>query len=262
MTARLISFSGGRSSAYMLHSLLPLQAGDVVAFANTGKEREETLRFVQRCADAWRAPVVWLEYRADGFAVVDFDRASRNGEPFDALIERKKFLPNSAARFCTQELKVKLLHAYMRSLGHETFTEAIGLRADEPWRLAKMIGRNADEGRTCTAPLAKAGVTKRDVLAFWNAQRFDLELGPGEGNCDLCFLKGAGLLRALIKDRPESADWWIGHERARGASFTKRDDYETLHRDALANGFLPFSDDIAEECGLECAGDDMPDPMP
>jgi len=51
----IISFSGGRTSAYMLHQIIAAHDGllpddIVVCFANTGKERPETLDFVQRCS--------------------------------------------------------------------------------------------------------------------------------------------------------------------------------------------------------------------
>jgi len=49
----VISFSGGRSSAYMLHQTLEasggLPEGSLFAFANTGKEMPETLDFVHAC---------------------------------------------------------------------------------------------------------------------------------------------------------------------------------------------------------------------
>ena len=89
-----ISFSGGRTSAYMLWRVLQanggLPADTVVCFANTGKEVEATLRFVRGCAKHWQVPIHWLEYRPTepGFAVVDFDTASRKGEPFEALIRK------------------------------------------------------------------------------------------------------------------------------------------------------------------------------
>jgi 3'-phosphoadenosine 5'-phosphosulfate sulfotransferase (PAPS reductase)/FAD synthetase len=84
-----ISFSGGRTSAYMLWRVLQSNGGKlpdetVVCFQNTGKEREETLEFVRDCSKNWDVPITWLEFTDSEtqFKVVDFDSASRNGEPF------------------------------------------------------------------------------------------------------------------------------------------------------------------------------------
>ena len=68
-------------------------------------------------------------------------------------------------------------------------------------------------------PLADAGVTLGDVTTFWNAQPFDLRLRPHEGNCDLCFLKGLGKKRNIVRDRPDLAAWWVEQERRIGATF-------------------------------------------
>lgn len=61
-----ISFSGGRTSAYMLWRVLQSNGGlpsdAVVCFANTGKESPETLYFVQACAREWSVPITWVEY--------------------------------------------------------------------------------------------------------------------------------------------------------------------------------------------------------
>src|SRR5262245_18275114 len=105
----LISFSGGRTSTYMLHELWQawdgkLPADVIVCFANTGKEREETLRFVHECGSRWGVKVHWVEWRRDGFEEVGFNSASRTGEPFCGLIEHKQSVPNAFARFCTVEL--------------------------------------------------------------------------------------------------------------------------------------------------------------
>src|SRR3546814_19813016 len=77
-------------------------------------------------------------------------------------------------------------------------------------------------------PLADAGVTVRDVGAFWQAQAFDLDLltvngRTLEGNCDLCFLKPRGQRLALIKARPEAAVWWIRMESLNLASKPRGD---------------------------------------
>jgi len=59
-----ISFSGGRTSAYMLYKVLEAGGGQlpseaIVVFANTGKEDEATLKFVNDCSVNWNVPIVW-----------------------------------------------------------------------------------------------------------------------------------------------------------------------------------------------------------
>jgi 3'-phosphoadenosine 5'-phosphosulfate sulfotransferase (PAPS reductase)/FAD synthetase len=119
----VISFSGGRTSAYMLWRILQsnggLPAEAKVVFANTGKEEEATLKFVKDCQDNWGVPITWLEYRKDKplFVEVTFETASRNGEPFEQLIQKRKYLPNPVSRFCTVELKVRTMHRYLKANG-------------------------------------------------------------------------------------------------------------------------------------------------
>lgn len=218
-----ISFSGGRTSAYMLWRVLEahqmsLPSEAVVCFANTGKEDEKTLEFVRDCSLNWNVPITWLEYRdtKSKFEIVDFDSASRNGEPFEALIRKRNYLPNPVTRFCTIDLKIRPIGRYLLSLGMaDTKTEAenmsmIGMRADEQRRAAKI----ADKSRI---PLVTAGVTKEDVGAFWRNQSFDLGLPNNNGvtmhgNCDLCFLKGGAQVLSLIAEKPERAIWWAKME--------------------------------------------------
>ena len=62
-----ISFSGGRTSAYILWRVLQSNNGlpedAIVCFANTGKEEEATLEFVRDCGDYWNVPITWIEYQ-------------------------------------------------------------------------------------------------------------------------------------------------------------------------------------------------------
>src|SRR6478736_1396061 len=101
------SFSGGRTSAFMTIKGLELKNDEntVVIFANTGKENEATLKFVNECdlyiQRNFGKSIVWLEYNPNPelwFNIVDFETASRNGEPFSALIAKRKYLPNRVAR--------------------------------------------------------------------------------------------------------------------------------------------------------------------
>jgi 3'-phosphoadenosine 5'-phosphosulfate sulfotransferase (PAPS reductase)/FAD synthetase len=200
----LVSFSGGLTSAYMLRQLLDvgLRPDVHVVFADTGQERAETYAFVADCAAHWGVEIVTVH---------------RPGY-FTQLITDKHFLPNPVARFCTQELKIKPMRDYMRAHGYAHWTNAVGLRADEPRRVARLRGASSDEW-DIDVPLAEAGVTLADVWAFWAAQPFTLHLRPHEGNCDLCFLKGTGKRRQIIRDRPDLAGWWIEQERRIGGTF-------------------------------------------
>jgi len=263
-----ISFSGGRTSAYMLWRVLQSNGGlpqeAIVCFANTGKEDEATLRFVQDCAVNWGVPITWLEFRdtVKQYEIVDFDSASRDGEPFEALIRKRNYLPNPVTRFCTSELKIRPIGRYLLSLGMaETKTEAenmsmIGMRADEQRRAAKI----EDKSRI---PLVTAGITKEDVGVFWRSQPFDLGLPNNNGvtmhgNCDLCFLKGGAQILSLIAEKPERAVWWAKIEalalasKPSGAVFrSDRPSYASMlqYSKEQTNLFDPNEEAIACFCG-------------
>lgn len=247
----VVSFSGGRTSAYMLYRVLEahgmsLPDDCVVCFANTGKEDEATLKFVHDCETHWNVPIVWLEFEPKGFRQVSYETASRQGEPFEALIEYKKYLPNPVARFCTEELKVKTINKYLESINLDA-TTMVGVRADEPRRVGKLRSRGL------LVPLVDAGVTQHDVQTFWKNQSFDLELKFRDGvtplgNCDLCFLKGPNQIMGLIKDKPERAVWWAKQEKTIAATFrSDRPTYAQMHR-FLSDQADMFSSDGGVEC--------------
>ena len=213
----VISFSGGRTSGYMLWRVLQsnngLPSDAKVIFANTGKEEEATLKFINDCSVNWNVPITWLEYLPEKprWKEVTYETASRNGEPFATLIEKKNYLPNPVTRFCTVELKIRTIHRHLKDLGwkHDENSDWIGIRADEPRRAAKVTRDRV--------PLFVDGVTSKDIGNFWAEQDFDLEL-PNingktyHGNCDLCFLKGYPQTLSLIQEKPERAIWWIEQE--------------------------------------------------
>ncbi|CAI0899213.1 PUA domain (predicted RNA-binding domain) [Serratia entomophila] len=111
----VVSVSGGQSSEFMSDFLLQNYA-DIYefhfVFANTGREHEETLKFIDRCDKYFGQNVVWLEGVTSPIPgigmthkVVNFETAARNGEPFEQLISVK--LPSaffSAGRVSTDEL--------------------------------------------------------------------------------------------------------------------------------------------------------------
>jgi hypothetical protein len=148
---------------------------------------------------------------------------------------------------------------YARSLGWEHWTIAVGLRADEARRVAKL--KDQRERWETIAPLYHAGVTSQDVAVFWREQPFDLGLPIIEGktpagNCDLCFLKSAKTISALLRSDPALADWWIRmEEEARPdsprAGFFRKDrpSYRRIKDAVLAQRALDFGErDALADC--------------
>jgi len=267
----LVSFSGGQTSGYMLWRIIQSHGGTlpddvIVAFANTGKEREETLRFVHECETRWGVRIHWLEYIKhkgpldERFMEVGYNSANRNGAPFERLIAAKKYTPNSAMRFCTSEMKVSLMENFCKStMGWAAWKNIVGLRYDEGHRALKVYARNADGKNPwqTVLPLDKSRITKTDVAAFWNAQPFDLGLKSYEGNCDLCFLKGRNKLKAIIREQPGVADWWISQEKISKGRFVTEYSYADLKREVEQQPHLfdelDDEQDFDAECGLTCA---------
>ena len=219
----VISFSGGRTSAHMLRHIVDAYGGRLpddiaIIFANTGLERPETLDFVDICARAWSVRVRWVEYLWEAphrTRIVDHATASRNSEPYAALIDRKGFVPNVTLRACSSFLKRDRIEAFARHrLGLKRWHSVIGLRADEPRRVWRMRARDCGSrtGARAVLPLADAGVREADVLDWWKRQPFDLGIPSYAGNCTCCFLKGRAKLIRIIREDPTLANWWIKQE--------------------------------------------------
>lgn len=222
---RVAGISGGRTSA-MMASLLDDQA--VLSFQNTGREAPRTYAFLEELEANLGREIVWLEYRPprrrgappceSDFAVVTARTADRSGGPFEELLDalaayretlgKGPIAPWARSRICTSYLKSRTQDKWIRSLGWSAWDECVGLRADEPTRVARLAGQTTRRVNRL-APLAEAGIIKSDVHIFWASQSFDLGLQDYQGTCTGCFLKDqADLSRALSEPETE-ADWWI-----------------------------------------------------
>ena len=116
--------------------------------------------------------------------------------------------------------------AFMKGPGAVEYISLIGLRDDEPQRVARVKGRNKlgsddparrsvmmSDGEIVMTPLADAGIGKEDVLSFWREQRWQLRL-PEDGelsNCVYCFMKGTKAI-PRIRDKVESVDQRLPEE--------------------------------------------------
>ena len=253
----VINLSGGRSSGFMLNNILRAYGGKLpdeaeVIFTNTGLEHFETYEFIHRLELNW-CPVVWLEYdlSPDGkpcFSIVTHETASRNGEPFSRLIDKKKYLPNPVARICTLNMKIITVQKYMdTTYGMKVWNKVLGLRAEETKRVSRM--RDMPD---VSMPIADAGDTKEDVTQFWDGHPLDLGLpliGNILSNCVGCYLKSYQSLEEIGRSDPEHLAWWKEKEQQTGNRFRNdRPDYETI----LRNGYRQPNFDFDESIDCFC----------
>lgn len=244
----VVNFSGGRTSAYMTKRLIDEGLENyIVVFQNTGKEMNETLDFVHEFEINFGIKIHWVEYRfGRNFEVVNYETASRNGRPFDELIQYNKgFLPNVRMRYCTQQLKIATNRRFIQSLGIKEWTIYNGIRYDEPLRWSKIKNIDLPNYVDIELPLVKWKTTKQDVLNFWKNQSFDLRLNEPFGNCDGCFLKGVNKLIEISKHDSSILDWWANHEKH--GTFKKNISYKKIQEISKSKIGL-FDDDPSFDC--------------
>ena len=214
----VVSFSGGKTSAYMSHEILRRYSDRFnlrFVFANTGQELEKTLEFVNRCDIEFGLNLVWVEAvinpehgKGPTHKIVSFKTASRDGAPFEAVIA-KYGIPSLRNPHCSGRLKADVISHYIKSIGLRGCYQAIGIRSDEGRR--KSV--SAVERYNACYPLCDWFPTTRDdVNEFWWKKDFNLEIEAHEGNCQTCWKKSDRKLYLLALEHPERFEFMIRAE--------------------------------------------------
>lgn len=232
----LLSISGGETSGFMMRWVLENKLNDfdnvAIVFANTSKEREETLIFMDQLtkeAKEFNVPVYWIEATFDGlkgigYRETNFKEVKRNGEVFEDMIKCYG-LPNKAYPHCTRELKTQPITRFAKEhFNGEKWTTTIGIRADEVDR----INKKWRELGYWYPLIADIYTTKPHVNKHWKGQEYRLDLKGYEGNCDMCWKKSNRKLLTLIKEKPNLIEWWDEMEE-------KYKNYVPPHRDRKYN---------------------------
>lgn len=227
----LISFSGGRTSAYMTWWIMNVwehrDEYDIkIVFANTGLEDPETLVFIHKCAIKWGIEIVWVEARhkdehgqpfslkgwAVGHQVVDYFTAARatklidgswSWTPFEEMISVLG-IPSQKAPFCSPQLKREAISSYLKSIGWDDYYKAIGIRIDESSRL----NENWEKEKIKYILVDPHPTRKIDIVSWWKKQDFDLMVDNDLGNCNCCWKKKFDILFRIAKKKPQIFEWW------------------------------------------------------
>lgn len=256
-----ISFSGGRTSAYLLHRLIDIIPKEklIINFANTGRESEETLLFIKQNEDYLKMNFNWVEYDLgeDGkpfYKKVNYETASRDGTPLIKSIMYNKYVPNVMQRRCTISTKIETMTRYMKDIGfnYEKYITYIGIRFDEPKRWSKELHQFGSNAQIKAYPLVDWKTTKADVINYWKAMPFDLQIEEPFGNCDLCFLKSTKRRISVLKEKPEIAEFWSGIEKTLGKTFDNQYSVKQLYKIATGKALVDESKCQTKDIDCTC----------
>lgn len=213
----LVSFSGGETSAFMAQWLNNHYEkfgyeNIVFVFANTGLENEETLEFTQKCDDYFQLGIQWIEAdiqhgerKGTGYNRTDFDYASRNGEPFESMIQ-KYGIPNMSHPHCTRELKERPILAFSKDwFNGEPCDMAIGIRIDEVDRINLSASKQGFIYPLIHSKMMPAN--KPMVNFYWAQMPFRLNLKGYQGNCQACWKKSDPKLFQIAKENIKAFDF-------------------------------------------------------
>ncbi len=241
----VVSFSGGRTSAYLVHLIESMRkSGEWTEpveyiFMDTGAEHPKTYEFIKKCVEHFGVELTCLQgdfnqpvgtghtYKVASIEECKHDMV--NG-PFAQLM-RKYGAPTVMSAWCTSRMKEETHDKYCDDkYGKGNYITWLGIRADEPRRLK--IGRNPKIRYMAEI----TDFEKDDVLDFWVNSKFrmskihtknkkvrfklssckvhywshfDLEIQEHLGNCVFCIKKSINKLALAARDEPELAADWV-----------------------------------------------------
>lgn len=143
MTPQVVSFSGGRTSAYLVHLMEQRRiAGDDVhyIFMDTGAEHPLTYKFIREVVNNWGINLTCLRVdvnpelgKGNGYKVISIDDIGPDLQPW-IDITKKYGTPYFGGAFCTRTMKIEVCERYCKD-NFDDWQSWLGMRIDEPARI-------------------------------------------------------------------------------------------------------------------------------
>ncbi len=210
---KVVSFSGGRTSAYLCKVMIETFGRENVDFIymDTGAEHEKTYEFIRSVNNEFKLNLTCLrgdfnQRLGEGhkYKIVDIMDINQDLEPYRSMVN-KYGTPTVASGWCTSRMKEETHDKYCNDkYGKGNYQTWIGIRADEPKRLGG-VGKN--NNLRYMAEITDA--EKHDVLDYWAKMPFDLGIEEWLGNCVFCFKKSNLKLAAAQRDEPKMYMEWL-----------------------------------------------------
>lgn len=204
---KVISFSGGRTSAYLVN-LFRNDPDAHFVFMDTGAEHPATYQFIKDIVKHWKIDLVCLRVvvnpemgKGGDYKVIGLDELKQDLETWKSMLA-KYGAPAYDMAYCTARMKTEPFKKYCEDVfGKCNYETWLGIRADEPKRLKPR------EGFHFLAEISD--LVKDEILDWWETQPFDLAITEHLGNCVFCIKKGLNKVALAAKDEPEMAVKWI-----------------------------------------------------
>lgn len=203
----IASVSGGKDSTAMAVWLLR-ESGiprDRIGFvfADTGWEHPDTYAYLDYLDEALGMELVQVKGE---FTMV-------------SLCEKKKRFPSPLARFCTSELKVKPIAAYLDNLDCDPIN-AVGIRADESPGRARMPEWEENHNYPYDAPIWRPLILQTAKDCFDLCDKYGVRHNPlylrgaNRVGCYPCIFARKSELREIFIQSPETLDKLVKAEAA------------------------------------------------
>lgn len=189
----------------------------------------------------------------------------------EVIKEHGGYLPNKISRFCTVDMKVKVIAQWLHETGVTPCEMRIGFRANEMRRAKNMMERVDPDGwehfkfkvgekngrnqwktlpyRKSVFPLIEDGIFKDKIEAFWKGKPVRFAYA---NNCVGCFHRSPIFLKHMSEKAPKQFDWFIKQETENPGTFKTGMNYERIkqHRSQMQLFDDDFNECDSGFCGL------------
>lgn len=267
----IVSFSGGRTSAYLIHLIEKLRKNSSLkvqyVFMDTGAEHPKTYEFIKKVVEYYKIKLTCLRVdinkkhgKANSYKEIDISEIKHDLIPFKEMM-KKYGTPYLRGPFCTQimkgsaatsgQLQGPFYQWASDQFGVGNYIAVLGIRIDEPKRL---IGEENFKN------LSRIGLSTDEVLELKNklilllrekglnavkhfcSNLFDSEFQPDLFDDHLCIVKKVNKSASLLTDRIKFLESQVVVYMADLTDFEKKD---------VLNHWkdMPFDLDIPEWMG-------------
>lgn len=203
---KVVSFSGGRTSAYLCY-LMKERFGDEVDFVymDTGAEHPKTYEFIRNVNREFDLNLTCLRTKfnpelgkGNSYEIISIDDIKHDLKPWREMLKKYGTPYNPGGAFCTDRMKLVPWTKYLNEkYGKGNYETYLGIRIDEQKRLKPR------DGVVYLGDISD--FDKQDILNWWKEQPFDLGIEEHLGNCVFCIKKGVNKVALAARDEPELA---------------------------------------------------------